>query len=127
MVKDLRGVVIVIEVVETAWGGALQVIDAADDSVIARPCAEIETAQEADGRHGRSRARIRVPVAAAIGRVHGIEVFRRLGEGRILGIIHLQSCHLAALEGHDLPAAYGRVAPLAGLVTPAAILTLRSP
>src|SRR5579884_609870 len=124
VVHDLRGIIQVVNVVLFAGWIFAQLFDAVLQSGVFRADAAVLTTQQTNRGHGeRGRLTRQVgKVAALVGRallrtLHGIE--EALGQPqRVLG--HTQAGHLPALEGHQLPAGYGRIAGLLGSIAPAA-------
>src|SRR5262249_55459094 len=103
-------------------GGVLADVPHAGDQLrLARAPAEVLPAQQADGGHGRRRAladvAVAVVTAAGGARLARVQPAHGAVEGRRGD---LQAGHLAALEGHQLPADDGGVAAAARLVAPAA-------
>src|SRR5438105_13207010 len=68
MVHDMRGVIVVIKAVVAAGLRLAETVDAADDAAVSRARAEVEPAEQTDGRHRFRRLGSRVAVARAVGR-----------------------------------------------------------
>src|SRR5262245_9265361 len=79
--------------------------------------AKVHAAQEADGCRALSYSRAGVAIFRTTVGLHAVEKLHGARDGVL---IDSQICHVAALEGHELPADYGRIAWLPRLIAPAA-------